>query len=139
MIAVVQIGAVIGIALNGANNASGGVVVGTILATIFLYYLAVVFAIGSSGRSVGKLIFGLRVVDAKTLRSAGLPSAALRCLLLALTFFWIWTLALLITALTPNATTGVARALHDRAAGTEELDVRRGADPVVRAASAAAS
>ncbi|MGL4339787.1 MAG: RDD family protein [Rhodoglobus sp.] len=126
---VFYIGVGAGIAINGSGSGESGIVFGVLCATLALYYIAMTCIVGITGRSIGKLLLGLRVVNAKTLQQPGLPAAALRCLLLALSIFGIVMLALLITALMPEATTGVPRPLHDRLARTVELNVRLGADP----------
>ncbi|WP_209560352.1 RDD family protein [Frigoribacterium sp. PvP032] len=88
-------------------------------------------AVGLVGRTPGMALLGLRVVhDSDPRRTVGVGRALLRGLVVfPLGLAWIWLLLLLLSA-TSLDPTGRRRGWHDRAARSQVLDVRRGADPV---------
>ena len=88
-------------------------------------------AVGLVGRTPGTALLGLRVVhDTDPRRTVGLGRALLRGLVVfPLGLAWIWLLLLLLSATSFDAS-GRRRGWHDRAARSQVVDVRRGADPV---------
>jgi len=88
-------------------------------------------AVGLLGRTPGMSLLGLRVVhDTDPRRTVGVGRALLRGLVVfPLGLAWIWLLLLLLSA-TSLDPSGRRRGWHDRAARSQVIDVRRGADPV---------
>lgn len=133
-------GVSLGILVNGSPRGDG-VIPGVLFAVLGLYLVGLVILVGRTGRSIGMLLLGLKLVRVESGsiengsiengslesgsiengRAPGYVSAAGRGALVVLLVFWVWALVALITTLIdPNG-----RGLVDKAAGTIMIDTRR--------------
>jgi uncharacterized RDD family membrane protein YckC len=119
----VMIGGVsLGIAVNGGDNDGRNGVVGVVILSAVVVYLAVlVVLVARAGQSLGMMALGLRLVKVGTGAPPGYGSAIGRGALSLAFVFWIWGLIVFITVLADPS----GRGLNDKAAGTIMTDLRR--------------
>ncbi|WP_157962400.1 RDD family protein [Homoserinimonas sp. OAct 916] len=133
--AVTAVGLLVGIAAFGNGT---GAVPALGFGLLGLYFLVLVIVVGRTGRTVGKAILGLRVVNETSLKPVGFGAALVRGLLIfPLSLFLIWLLLLVISTLALDKS-GRNQGWHDKAARSIVVDTRRGTDPVVDGQPAAA-
>lgn len=112
----------------GVAELPGAVVGGAMAIVITSFFASLVVGVALTGRSIGKLAVGLRVVTSDTYRPPGWKAVVRSTFLFPAFVLWPYTI-LLILSVTVFDKTGRLRGWHDTLAGTIELDTRAGVDP----------
>jgi uncharacterized RDD family membrane protein YckC len=124
---VANIGAVLGVLINGSKSGESGVVLTTLGIVLTLYLIGLIVMVGLGGWTPGLLCLGLRIVREDTLMRAGIGRALGRGILLLPVVFWPWWVLLLVTAVRDKS--GRHQGVHDSLSRTMVLNVRSGFDP----------